>query len=80
MSDFFYHVETNYGLVSLEWTTDKPTKPGLYFVKHKTVDEVLGVYVNIENDVITTTSDYRDESITHWLGPLPIPEPPTVER
>jgi hypothetical protein len=74
----------------LEWTTKPPTQVGDYFAWKKD-DEYFfePTIVNVTN--IRHISEppfytfwfggieYELDSITHWLGPLPVPEPPTEE-
>jgi hypothetical protein len=71
-------------LSGLGWTTTPPTEPGWYWVKCDT--GAVSVYlVNLANSVMGLYFESLGESweyimedwkITHWLGPLPPPEPP----
>jgi hypothetical protein len=62
------------------WTTEPPTEPGWYWVKHKRHTDVFMVSVAHDDDkVLTVYSDgypVPADNLTHWLGPLPPPEPP----
>jgi hypothetical protein len=73
----------------LKWTTDPPTEEGWYWVytvpEWETVPVVACVKVCIMNDVVSfdipaggyESEDYiHAHATTHWLGPLPPPEPP----
>jgi hypothetical protein len=66
-----------YGL----WTTDPPKVEGWYWTKSKLFDKPfvvdvretgLGLGAFITND----KGRFPLDVFTHWLGPLPIPEPP----
>jgi hypothetical protein len=63
------------------WTTDPPTEEGLYFLKlidpkrEEWAGMVQCVFVYL-NDGKPYHSLQNGFSVTHWLGPLPIPEPP----
>jgi hypothetical protein len=68
----------------IKWTTETPTQEGIYFAKHQNGTQMT---------VKVISAKYNDESMaavrfgvtfwvslkdfTHWLGPLPAPEPPT---
>ena len=66
-----------------EWKTEPPTQEGWYWAKTEN-----GTYLfNLENNIgadplyFESTGMYWQEGmdtykITHWLGPLPVPEPP----
>jgi hypothetical protein len=64
---------------TLTWTASPPTEPGKYWAKNKDGSiEILDVdswsksaYRPGQNGSVLK-SDF-----THWLGPLPEPEPPT---
>lgn len=71
----------------MEWTTEKPTRDGTYWsydgyrVKSVTVHfygydagdfEIFGMSETIDGDIDPI-------KITHWMGPLPMPEPPTEQ-
>jgi hypothetical protein len=66
----------------LQWTTTPPTEEGWYWVRNVKgkiwceevfkKDGVMCWWSEDENTFNSIILDY----ITHWLGPLPIPEPP----
>jgi hypothetical protein len=67
----------------LRWTTNPPTEPGLYRAKRWDGGFVnwveVGEFTHGYPFVLMYGSDVTlglDE-FTHWLGPLPVPEPPT---
>lgn len=64
-----------------EWTTTPPTEPGLYWAWDG--ERVLAITVGYDEHVdglwaFEQQSQYgsRLNSYSHWLGPLPVPEPP----
>ena len=71
------------GIAILKWTTEPPTQTGLYRAIAK--DNGMAYWVELTdlgnigifsvyyfgNNVMYSVSDF-----THWLGPLPVPEPP----
>lgn len=78
----FYVYVIEHGLVSLnniqhvfEWTTELPTRSGMYKARHINGDlywrdvVVNGAYVNFNDVQAGDLNQY-----THWLGPLPEPE------
>jgi hypothetical protein len=62
----------------IKWTTEPPTEPGLYRAVHK--DKTVGwVMVGKRHGWVLKFGDdgiSKKEDFTHWLGPLPVPEPP----
>lgn len=76
-----YKVETqgkqNGGAWSLRWTTEAPKELGLYFALLNGVVMVVD-FSPADRRVEFIGSDEGEpvRDITHWLGPLPIPEPP----
>jgi hypothetical protein len=69
-----------------EWTTTPPTEPGWYWA-YILIDEPIISMVFIDKDGRVFDPDYESDDIyqmqpvgetifTHWLGPLPVPEPP----
>lgn len=64
---------------SLEWTTTPPTVEGWYWVKEKGNGFTMAfVKYKRGHFEIWIDGEYRNdyEEYTHWLGPLPEPEPP----
>lgn len=73
---------------TMQWTTDKPTRPGWYWVyvpRLKTVfcmeteiipacDWIQFVY---HVDGYDWESDFEPTDVSHWVGPLELPKPPT---
>jgi len=66
-----YYIETNLDEVALQWTTEPPTREGWYWAS---VD-VVGIEARIIVHYPYPSNENVDK-ITHWLGPLPIPELP----
>jgi hypothetical protein len=71
----------------ITWTTEPPTVEGDYFVWAKddayfripTIVKVVDVEPNTITPVLTLWfggHEYNLDRVTHWLGPLPVPEPP----
>lgn len=70
------------------WSTDEPTEDGWYWTLKGNIDEPIPEIVfalgdmNMRHDE-RGVYDYPDMPLvsfsffTHWLGPLPKPEPPT---
>jgi hypothetical protein len=67
-----------------KWATGTPTTEGWYWVTNKRGEVGLVEVTSIENGVFWAGGydfDHDEvggsfDEITHWLGPLPIPEPP----
>ena len=59
-----------------EWTTTPPTEPGWYWVRQEMPSDTNWVTVKWQYD---KSECVNEEGIrtTHWLGPIPQPEPPT---
>jgi hypothetical protein len=73
-----------------EWTTEPPEESGLYWFRasnwksdDKPVTEQS--YISVINGVVSFRPlidgyewehEYEVKDVTHWLGPLPVPEPP----
>lgn len=58
-----------------EWTTEPPTQAGLYFACQSGIVywvEVLG-NLTVDNP---RGDGFPLEDYSHWIGPLPQPEPP----
>jgi hypothetical protein len=68
----------------VEWTTDKPTKSGYYWVKWTDDDEPPFVYMAFleERDktlLLFVEGEFTDpDLISYFMGPLGIPEPPNA--
>jgi hypothetical protein len=58
------------------WTTDPPTEPGWYWVKHVAHNEITMTQVCELTDDYLTTENGPLYVFSHFLGPLPQPEPP----
>jgi hypothetical protein len=68
-------------LSGLGWTTTPPTKEGWYWAMLSKEYSILYplVLVEFREGTIYTHGNKAPasfESFTHWLGPLPVPEPP----
>ncbi len=76
---------------TLQWTTEPPKVEGWYWFRghHWLLDNLNTElsYVSVMNGVISFSPlingpewdhEYDIRNVTHWLGPLPIPEPPEV--
>lgn len=79
--------ETLHRIMDLQWTTEPPTEEGWYWVKNKYTGahDIEPVYLvkvtHIENQVVWSIeinggSGEDFSYFSHWLGPLPVPEPP----
>jgi hypothetical protein len=75
----------NGDLMCLEWTTDPPKESGIYWAQERggyvvCVQVKINKYDGIEE--WTEVREFMTEDFTetkfysHWLGPLPVPEPP----
>lgn len=65
----------------LEWTTTPPTEPGCYWVMTGwgPAIAIVGSFdfsTNLMVKIASGQATYEISNFTHWLGPLPIPEPP----
>jgi hypothetical protein len=86
INDYIYNVETEYKsyreYFPLQWTTTPPTEEGLYFA-YSQEDGVEIVHYRGRNqlDMAVMGIEWRYSlgGYTHWLGPLPVPEPPKVD-
>jgi hypothetical protein len=72
------------------WTTDPPTEAGVYWIRvreefEKEYEIIIAdvaiwtngnVYLNFPVDGFECEDKYDAKFVTHWLGPLPTPEPP----
>lgn len=67
-----------------EWTTTPPTEEGWYWAVHALEGEIVAVKF-VGGGLVTwggwnidqTATSASVSDFTHWLGPLPVPEPPT---
>lgn len=82
LDDYEYNIETDYKGVRhfsiLRWTTEPPTVEGWYWaldVYQKGINKIVyvtqGTVFEVGNLIPQKIGNYH-----HWLGPLPIPEPP----
>lgn len=60
------------------WTTTPPTEEGWYWAIHEAVGYMDLVKVCKLTEDYLTTENGPLYVFTHWLGPLPPPEPPTL--
>lgn len=62
------------------WATEPPKEAGWYWVKELKGDEIIIARLDDDYTVLAWGDDYWCDvdirQITHWLGPLPMPEPP----
>lgn len=70
------------GIAELHWRTKPPTEPGTYWVKNDAAVFSVCIADSYTGLSVFLTHYWLHEFIeeykpTHWLGPLPIPEPPT---
>lgn len=70
-------------LARLQWTTETPTQEGWYWVVNGNKEmEIVKVYKTCEGLyvwTVTSEKDFELKDFSMWLGPLPIPEPPTTD-
>ena len=74
----------HYEYENLEWTTTPPTVEGKYWVYNKVGDIHLCDVYEYKGKLFIPDGYYGDidlpvekqEYYSHWLGPLPVPEPP----
>jgi hypothetical protein len=69
-----------------EWTKEPPTQEGWYWVRGPRDGFMIVQYYNKKRVIKALIAGaggnihYGElKLITHWLGPLPVPEPPTKE-
>ncbi len=71
-----------------KWTTEPPTAEGWYwarrvFTEGNEKQKEIQLYYFNGSIWLFSPDDYEytpnSENFTHWLGPLPIPEPPQGE-
>ncbi|HEU4340995.1 MAG TPA: hypothetical protein VFU31_05440 [Candidatus Binatia bacterium] len=68
------------------WTTEPPKEPGVYWALDGDKPRIAEVLYSYGDQLC---ADFTDENvptplskvdwISHWLGPLPVPDPPKVE-
>jgi hypothetical protein len=70
----------------LKWETTPPTQEGWYWVRGPRDGFMIVQYYNKKRVIKALIAGaggnihYGElKLITHWLGPLPVPEPPTKE-
>jgi hypothetical protein len=65
---------------ALEWTTNPPTEDGWYWCYFAGAHEplhCLPILLDQNREPWVDSEDnWQLQRITHWLGPLPIPDPP----
>jgi hypothetical protein len=66
--------------VRLVWTTTPPTQAGWYWVVADGSLIPIVLHVRILESGDRYNGDYNLDHVTHWLGPLPVPEPPEESR
>lgn len=71
------------GMKYFEWTTTPPTVEGWYWVKPRYLDDSIEPYIveAKQGKAYVTGDDQPDDfdMFSHWLGPLPVPEPPQID-
>jgi hypothetical protein len=65
-------------LSGLGWTTTPPTEPGWYWAwcEGDTAPVCLNIMITEGGIPLTLRTILVASEFTHWLGPLPVPEPP----
>lgn len=68
--------------LELEWTTKPPEQDGIYWAMYKGAPRIVELYYLIHGplraNVIGMEISFGLSEFTHWLAPLPPPEPPQV--
>lgn len=80
---YYYGTTPNiYKLRVLQWTTEPPTQEGLYFACSENGVEITHYRGRNETDVGIMDIEWRYplSAFTHWIGPLPVPEPPSEDE
>jgi hypothetical protein len=76
----YYIGKQSHLLTGLRWTTDPPTVGGWYWLYFKSAGTPLHcLFVQLDQwgDPWVDSDDiWAFENVTHWLGPIPTPEPP----
>lgn len=84
IDDYEYNIETRYKgygtHAMLQWKTEKPKAWGYFYANHYRLGVVM-VEVRDPDGYVAAwlTAEgipFEIKEFTHWLGPLPIPEPP----
>jgi hypothetical protein len=74
--DFDYKVHTPKFARKMKWSTEPPKVEGWYWVKIEREPEVVYIQT-VGYGFLTAHGHSLDRrKPTHWLGPLPLPEPP----
>jgi hypothetical protein len=65
----------------MEWTTDKPTEPGLYWAWDRIHILAVDAYIHRGKIVLFELGEGYNlmqsvDAFSHFIGPLPIPDPP----
>ena len=63
----------------LDWTKEAPTVPGFYWGMFRNKDIVVVRFdpsVHFVDVIGFEEFSLTPSAITHWLGPLPVPDPP----
>jgi hypothetical protein len=78
---------TTTGFAYTGWTTTPPTEPGFYWaVDHQgdvdcvwlsDDDQIPGAWLGVW--VTGIEYPYALADFSHWMGPVPVPEPPTID-
>lgn len=68
--------------VLLEWTAEPPTQEGWYWASpgiHRVDCEIVWVIRQSNGELVISGDEWNEplDVIKHWLGPLPVPEPPS---
>jgi hypothetical protein len=65
----------------MEWTTDKPTKQGWYWVYRKYNLVLMADVTEFslpDLQIMIGDIQWGFEDFTHFMGPIPQPPPPTI--
>lgn len=67
-------------VIRLEWTTERPVVPGWYLaqpIEDKNPEHVLVDYkFRVWRNSYLSSIEWGVADFSHWLGPLPVLEPP----
>ena len=73
-----------YTVGRLDWTTEPPKEPGYFWamsplrqIEPRTIVEIRETENGLRAYATGNNYGYPLDMFTHWLGPLPVPEPPT---
>ena len=66
---------------NIEWTTEQPWKQGVRDALYWAYDGKIVQLVDVMGGIVYGTGDRYNRlshvnDYTHWMGPLPVPEPP----